>query len=86
MTPAGKKTTARKWADELGIAYVPSAVLFDKGKEVIRIEAFLKSFHVQSVLDYCASGAYKEQPSLQRFIQTRAERLREQGVTVDLWH
>ena len=85
VTPAGRKTSARRWADELNVAYIPAAVLFDGGKEVIRIEAFLKGFHVQSVLDYVASGAYKTQPELQRFIRSRADRLREQGVTIDLW-
>jgi len=85
VTPDGRKITARKWADELDITYVPSAVLFDEGKEVIRVEAFLKSFHVQSVLDYVASGAYRRQSSLQRFIQERADRLREQGIIIDLW-
>ena len=85
VTPDGKKTTARKWADELDIAYIPTAVLFVDGEEVIRTEAFLKAFHVQSVLDYAASGAYKRQPSLQRFIRMRADHLREQGVVVDLW-
>jgi thioredoxin-related protein len=85
VTPAGSRTTARRWADELNVAYVPTAVLFDGGKEAIRIEAFLKGFHVQSVLDYVASGAYKTQPELQRFIRERADHLREQGVAIDLW-
>jgi thioredoxin-related protein len=85
VTPQGEETTARQWAERLGIAYVPSAVLFDAGKEVIRIEALLKAFHVQSVLDYAASGAYRSQPNLQRFIRERADHLREQGVTIDLW-
>lgn len=85
VTPAGQPTTARAFADALNVAYVPSVVLFDEGREVIRIEAMLKAFHVQSVLDYAASGAYKRQPSLQRFIQERADRLRERGVVVDLW-
>lgn len=85
VTPQGQKTTARQWATSLNVAYVPTAVLFDRGKEVIRIEALLKAFHVQSVLDYAASGAYRTQPDLQRFIRARAERLLEHGVTVDLW-
>ena len=84
-TPTGERTTARAFAAALNVAYVPSVVLFDEGREVIRIEAMLKAFHVQSVLDYAASGAYKRQPSLQRFIQERADELRERGVVVDLW-
>ena len=85
ITPAGKKTTARKWASELNIAYTPSAVMFVGGKEVIRIEGFLKGFHVQSVLDYASSGAYKTEPSLQRYIEHRADVIRATGKTVDLW-
>lgn len=85
VTPDGKKTTARKWASELNIAYTPSAVMFVEGKEVIRIEGFLKAFHVQSVLDYASSGAYKTEPSLQRFIEHRASEIRAKGKTVDLW-
>lgn len=84
-TPNGRKTSARQWADKLGIVYVPTAVLYDAGKEVIRIEAFMKGFHVQSVFDYVASGAYKKQPELQRFIRERADHLREQGIAVDIW-
>lgn len=86
VTPAGNKTSARAWADTLNVAYVPTAVLYDGGKEVIRIEGMLKGFHVQSVLDYVVSGAYKTQPSLQRFIQARADHLREQGIVVDIWN
>lgn len=85
VTPAGRATTARQWADELNVVYVPNVVLFDTGKEVIRIEAFMKGFHVQSVLDYVASGAYKKQPSLQRFIRERADAMRDRGVVVDIW-
>ena len=84
-TPAGKKTTAREWARELGITYAPSAVLFRENREIIRIEAFLKAFHVQSVMDYVASGGYKTEPSLQRFIEARAEKLLAEGNKVDLW-
>ena len=85
ITPDGRKTTARNWANELKVAYVPSVVVFDAGKEVIRIEAFMKSFHFQSALDYVSSGAYKTQPNLQRFIRARADALRERGVAVDIW-
>lgn len=81
----GSQTTAKQWARQLRIQYTPTLVFFDKwGKEIIRTEAYLKSFHVQSVMDYAASGAYKSQPSFQRFISDRADRLRKQGIQVDL--
>jgi thioredoxin-related protein len=69
----------------LPIAYTPSIVLFDGGKEVFRIEAYLRPFHLASALDYVASGAYRAEPSFQRYLQARAERLRERGASVDLW-
>lgn len=82
-TPDGSATTAVEWAKKLDVKYAPSFVFFDStGQEVIRMEAYLKSFHVQSVMDYVASGAYKTEPSFQRFIEARAEHLREKGVTI----
>jgi thioredoxin-related protein len=66
--------------------YVPSLILYDKGgREVFRTEAYLRPFHVAGALDYVASGAYATEPSFQRFLQVRAERMRNQGVDVDLW-
>lgn len=85
VTPEGKTSTAAQWARDLKIQYAPTLVQFDaKGQEVFRAEAYLKAFHIQSVLDYVASGAYKEQPNFQRYIQARAEALQAQGVEVDL--
>lgn len=74
-----------QWTKSLDIKYAPTIVLFDKhGKEVIRMEAYLKSFHVQSVLDYVSSGAYKKEPSFQRYIDERAEAIRSKGIEVNL--
>ena len=86
ITPGGVKTTARDWAGKLGLGYTPSIVFFDKqGKEVMRIDAFLKTFHVQSIFDYVLQEAYLEEPSFQRFISARAERLVEEGIDVDIF-
>lgn len=86
VTPLGKATTAELWARELKVAYAPTLVLFDvNGREVFRIEAYLKPFHLASSLDYIASGAYRSEPSFQRYIQARAERIRAAGGRVDLW-
>lgn len=85
VTPQGKATTAAEWARELKVQYAPTLVLFDAdGSEVFRAEAYLKAFHIQSTLDYVASGAYKEQPSFQRYLQSRADALEAQGIHVDI--
>jgi thioredoxin-related protein len=85
VSPAGKSMTMKEFAKQLDVKYVPSLVFFDgTGNDVFRTEAYLKSFHIQSVMDYVASGEYKTEPSLQRFLQRRAEKLEAQGIHVDL--
>ena len=86
MTPDGTRTTAREWAEALNVAYAPSIVLFDAdGREVIRAEGDFKRFHSQSIMDYVLSGAYRTQPSFQRYISARVEAFRERGIDVDIW-
>ena len=83
--PDGKTTSATQWAKDLNILYAPSAVFFDvEGKEVFRTEAYLKAFHMQSSMDYVLTGAYREQPSFQRYIADRAELLEAQGIHVNI--
>jgi thioredoxin-related protein len=83
--PDGKQVTIRDWAKQLNVQYAPSLVYFnEQGDEVFRTEGYLKAFHVQSVMDYVASGAYREQPNFQRYIDGRAHKLREMGIEVDL--
>jgi thioredoxin-related protein len=83
--PDGRRTTASDWASELKVAYAPTLVFFDRGAEVFRVEAYVRPFHLASALEYVASGAYRSEPSFQRFVQARADRLRARGETVDLW-
>ncbi len=82
----GRKTTARKLAKALNVKFTPTHLFVDAdGREVFRTEAYLRAFHLQSSLDYVASGAYREQPNFQRYIAARADRLEAQGIHVDLW-
>lgn len=86
VTPDGKTLTALEWGRALGIAYTPSIVFFDEtGREVFRIDAYLRPFHLASSLDYVASRAYLSQPSFQRYLQARAESIRKAGGVVELW-
>ncbi len=83
--PTGEMQTAKAWADQLQIRLSPSLVLFgQQGAEVFRVETLLETFHLQAVLDYVISGAYRHQPSFQRFIQHRAETLEARGIVVEL--
>ena len=86
VTQEGKSATERDWARSLQVINTPSLVFFDAGgKEVFRAEGYVRPFHLASTLDYVASGAYRDEPSFQRFIQKRADALRAAGKKVDLW-
>jgi len=86
VTPDGKRLSVNQWARDLGIAYTPSLVFFDtEGKEVMRIDAFLKTFHFQSVYAYVLDKAYLDIPQFQRYIAARADHIREAGFDTDIW-
>jgi thioredoxin-related protein len=62
-------------------------VLFDaNGQEVLRLEAYFRPFHVAGSLEYVSSGAYRSEPSFQRFLQSKAERMRRGGERSILWN
>ncbi len=85
ITPSGKKIKIRDWVKQLDVKYAPSLLFFNEsGEEVFRSDAYLKAFHTQSVMDYVASGAYLKQPNFQRYIDERADYLREMGIEVNL--
>ncbi|HSJ47369.1 MAG TPA: thioredoxin fold domain-containing protein [Gammaproteobacteria bacterium] len=83
--PDGSTGSVRDWVQELDVQYAPTLVMFDaQGQEAFRTEAYLRTFHVQSALAYVASGAYKDQPNFQRYLQARAADLEARGIHVDL--
>jgi len=86
VTPTGETKTVTQWAEQLKIAYQPSVVFFDRqGKEVMRIAGFLKTFHFQSVYDYVFEKGYISEPSFQRYIAERGEKIRALGFNTDIW-
>jgi len=85
LTLDDRRDAMGTWAGALRVAYTPTLVFFDGGEEVFRVEAYLRPFHLASALEYVASGAYRKEPSFQRFIQARAERMRARGQSVELW-
>ena len=86
ITPDGRRITAKDWYDELKLNYKPAVVFFDhQGNEIIRKDAFFKAYHFHGIITYVLSGAYKHQPNFQRYLEGKSDKLREQGVTVDIW-
>lgn len=82
----GRLTTEAALAKAMAISYTPSVLLFESdGREIIRLEGYVRRYHLQSALEYVASGAWREWPSFQRYIQGRAEAQRERGEPVVIW-
>jgi len=86
VTPNKIIQYTQEWVKSLNITYNPSVIFFDKeGKEIIRIEANFKRFHLQSIVEYVVSETYKTQGEFQRYLNQRANRIREKGLDVDIW-
>ena len=83
IAPGGQQVKGIEWAK---LTYVPSILFFDdRGREVFRVEAYTRPYHLAGSLEYVASGAYLREPSFQRFLQAERDRIRERGGSVDLW-
>jgi thioredoxin-related protein len=73
VTPSGEHTTARKWAEELGLFYTPTLIIFDpNGREIIRVDSVVQFYRLRNVLDYVLSGGYREFPNFQDWRESRS--------------
>lgn len=84
-----EKQLCRKWF----VSFTPTTILFNnrdvgakdlRNAEAFRLPGYFKPFHFLSGLEYAASDLYRDQP-FQRFVQTRFDHLKEQGLDPDLW-
>jgi thioredoxin-related protein len=68
ITPAGVRTTAKTWAEQLGLFYTPTLMFFDEqGKEILRVDSVVQFYRLRNLLDYILSGAYREYPTFQQW-------------------
>lgn len=68
ITPDGRRSTAREWADRLGLFYAPTLIFYDAhGAEIVRVDSVVRFFRLQNVLQYVSSGDYREEPNFQRW-------------------
>jgi len=68
QTPDGKRTTAKEWADKLGLFYTPTLIFFDDdGDEILRVDSVVQFYRLRNVLDYVITGAYLEYPTFQQW-------------------
>lgn len=82
---AGNETTPKSYADELGITHRPTIVLFDKGREIVRIENMLYRFHFAGILEYVGQRHYEQYPeSPFRYIDAKTAKLLAEGKDVSI--
>jgi len=68
ITPDGRRTTTRQWAEELGLFYAPSIIFFDEGgKEILRVDSVVRLYRLGNVLSYISTKAYLTEPSYQKW-------------------
>lgn len=81
-----RRDVTGSWARSANVIYTPSLVFLEpSGKEAFRVEGYVRPFHLSAAIDYVASGAWRTEPSYQRFLQARADTMRARGEKVDLW-
>jgi thioredoxin-related protein len=81
----GNRTTPRAYAEKLGLVYRPGMVLFDRGKEVMRITGVLYTYHFEEVLRYVGERHYEQYPdSFYDYLDVRTAEILASGNDVDL--
>ncbi|WP_260291289.1 thioredoxin family protein [Sedimenticola hydrogenitrophicus] len=85
VDPTGNPTTPRAFAEQLGLTYRPGIVLFDRGKEISRIDGLLYSYHFQEMLRYVGERHYEQYPnSFYDYLNVRTAEILESGRNIDL--
>jgi len=85
IDPEGNKTTPKDFAEKLGLSYRPGFVLYDKGKEISRIDGLLYRYHFEETLRYVGERLYEKYPkSFYQYLSVRTEQLLAEGKDVDL--
>jgi thioredoxin-related protein len=75
ITPAGQRTTAKKWADQLGLFYAPTLLFFDKnGWEVLRVDSVVMFMRLRAALEYVVETGYEEERSVLRWYLKHTEK------------
>ena len=81
----GNKTTPKKYVNKLGLNYRPGIVMFDRGDEVMRIDALLYSYHFAGHLRYIGERHYKQYPdSVFDYLRVYRQKILDSGQDIDL--
>jgi thioredoxin-related protein len=86
-----ERALARKWR----IVFTPTIMFFADGvdqvegksgpeAEIVRMPGYFKPFHFITMFEYVKESAYERQ-HFQKYLQAKGQRLRDQGIEVNLW-
>ncbi len=92
----GEVTTEKKLARKYRVQFTPTLQFFPKHlpegekkpgheAEVWRLLGYWKPFHFHYTFVYGHEKGYESEPSFQRWLQVKADRLRAEGKEVTLW-
>ena len=79
----GNKTSARNWVNELNITYRPGVILFDRGKEIARIDNRLYSWHFSAFVKWVAGRHYEAYPDVFEYMAKLREARLARGEDVN---
>ena len=72
ITPDGRRLSAKRRAEQLGLYYAPTLIFFDeRGKEIMRVDSVVWFYRLRNVLDYILSGGYRQYPTFQLWRQRK---------------
>ena len=84
ITPNGKETTPKAWANELLLDYRPGILLFNDKKEQARVDSLLYSFHFKELFRYVSAKEYTHYKSYLEYLKPRQKELLEKGIDIDI--
>lgn len=68
VTPRGKNTTAKQWAEDLNLFHAPTILFFDKsGREIIRTDSVVEFYRLWGVIDYMNKKGFITEPNYQEW-------------------
>lgn len=87
-----EKDLVRKW----GASFTPTTLFFAMDDpatppatwaeaRAFMLPGYFKPFHHLSAMEYVATDGYLDELNFQRWLQAKADRMREEGIEVDLW-
>jgi len=81
----GNATTPREYVEKLGLSYRPGIVLFDRGREITRIDGLLYTYHFQELLRYVGERHYEQYPnSFFDYLDVQTDKILSSGEDIDI--